>query len=205
MNIIPITATLIAAPVPPDPPSTRITVRVAAGDTMTLASLALAADHPFVTVAWGDGETTFAPGGKFTHAYAAAGEYEISISDDIGSLVVVGKDDEAIASAPLVVGFATDAHLLTQLSGRSFEGCVNLANPILDKARIDKIFPGAFGLCLSFTGVLRLPSVTAFPGPHSQAVRAALRRYTLPRPAKSRFGRAEHTRTTRHLVQARRY
>ena len=165
MNTITIKATLVASPVPPAAPSTRIAVRVAAGDTMTIASLNLAAGHPLVTVTWGDGMTTSAPGGKFAHTYTSNGEYAIVISDDVQSLCVVGTDEAAIASAPLIVGFTTDAQLLTQLNSRAFEGCVNLSNPMLEAAKLDTLLPATFGMCLSLSGVLRFPSVASIPGP----------------------------------------
>lgn len=149
----------------PPVPLTRLTVRVNAGDTMTLASLICASGHSQVTVAWGDGNATTAPGGKFAHTYEAAGVYEITISDDIQTLTVVGPDEAAIASAPFVVGFTTDARLLNSLNSRAFEGCVNLTNLMLDAAMINALLPATFGSCLSLTGKLWFPSVTMLPGP----------------------------------------
>ena len=116
-------------PVPPSPKGTRFTVRAGA-DALTFGIYAanVAEGSESARVDWGDGQSSVVNAGEFSellHTYAAPGDYEVFISDDIDSLTLQNGSSGvwAVDYPAMVVGAArSDATKWKVLNQRAFRG-----------------------------------------------------------------------------------
>ena len=160
MNIIIKKVRLVAAPLPPFV-GTRIAIRTTDTQrTFGFTNLVLGDGHANVTVDWGDGKVeTFASISKVTHDYAATGEYEVRISDDLKSLSV----SASMSGSPfydeypkLVERVHSNAQSLTKTGLSFLARCTNLTSVDLGDSAIAAFQVHTFAFCESLTAY-RLP------------------------------------------------
>ncbi len=158
------TLTLVAAPKPVFV-GTRIEIAVPDdGAVFGIATADLAAGTESVTVDWGDGTTDVFSGGidHAVHAYAKAGRYAVSISDDVSSLSVNGEEEptpfaECVA---WIASVESNAEKLEAFKRYAFSGAANLTRIELDESGMTQLVAGQFKDCTSLAGALHFRNVT---------------------------------------------
>ena len=148
---------------PPPFVGTRIGIKLTDSLTWGIYSIALAEGSPAVLIDWGDGtRQSYTEVSGLTHEYAASGEYEVRISDDI-SRVSMNWDNDPMKLA--VKSFATNATKLKLLPIDTFAGCANLsALEIAREAALYKVLTRSFEGCVSLPSEIRLYPVTTLAG-----------------------------------------
>lgn len=148
---------------PPVPPfvGTRLVIRTSDTQrTFGFTNLVLGDGHANVTVDWGDGTVeTLTSISKITHDYAATGEYEVRISDDLKSLSV----SASMSGSPfydeypkLVKRVHSNAQSLTKTGLSFLARCINLTSVDLGDSAITAFQVHTFAFCESLTAY-RLP------------------------------------------------
>lgn len=128
---------------------TRLAVRAEDGArTFAVNAATKAPGSEAIRVDWGDGTFDAVAGDivRLTHDYAASGDYEVSISDDIASLAVVGSEDAA-GCAAMIVRAQSNARALETLEAYCLKGCKNLAEIDFARSAVRTIGQAAFNAC----------------------------------------------------------
>ena len=173
MNIIVKKVRLVAAPEPAFV-GTRLGVEVPpemAG--FGIYSATLAEGSTGITVDWGDDTPPqFVTSDDFplVHTYAAAGRYEIRLSDDIAALAVSAATSSAVgAYMPFLIDVEMSAKRLVELAHLCFYECVNLVEFTAPDNNIAKIGRIAFMDCGKLVSPICLPRLVEFEGSGSKA------------------------------------
>ena len=163
MHIITKKVTLLPAPFV----GTRVRIRVPhspdAGLTFKILSATRADDCESFEVDWGDGQKEERGGMmSYGHTYAAAGEYEIKISDGVKSLGLSTPTNAYPSQyVPSVLSVVTKATRLTNF--HCFRGCRNMHTFDMVESAVNTLASYAFVDCASLLGNIYLPRINDLP------------------------------------------
>ena len=160
MNIITKKVTLRPAPFV----GTRIKIKLEDPESLTwgMSNLTLAEGCERAIIDWGDGSRTeLSETGEAIHDYAAPGEYEVRISDDIVRICCSGGPTTPYytAYAPMIRACITKAARLGYIHSRCFLNAVNMDAFICEGSGVTVIGSFSFRDCVSLKGRLDLRGI----------------------------------------------
>ena len=165
MNIIIRKVRVLAAPEPPFI-GTRIRIKLddPASLTWGVKNLTLAAGRDKAIIEWGDEtRSELTASGELTHGYAAPGEYEVRISDDILSMAFSAKSSTSpfhVIYAPMIREFHTTALQLKDLAISCFIDASQLSLFSCEGSGLRTLAAHAFAFCPSLVGRVELHGIT---------------------------------------------
>ena len=144
---------------------TRIKIKLEDPESLTwgMSMLTLHEDRERAIIDWGDGSRTeLSETGEAIHDYAAPGEYEIKITDDIQviqcSSSLPGSAFRKVY-APMICEFWTTAVHLMKIGDNCFTDATNLSAFNLEGLGVSELGSRAVSMCVSLEGRIDLPGI----------------------------------------------
>lgn len=166
--------TTILAPEPPPFVGTVLRVEVPPEKAaFGIFSATLAEGSTGITVDWGDEtppQVVTSDDFPLIHTYAAAGRYEIRLSDDIAALGVSSTTSSVVGEYKLfLIGVEITAKRLVEIAGFCFYNCGNLLGFAAPDNNIAIIGSCSFTNCGKLVSPIFLPDLVEFAGSGSKA------------------------------------